>query len=311
MKKIIALLMLACIITSCQFLPTKKEQVNLPTIYTGQKGIALEFLANAPPSEIYENSPFDIILKVHNQGATDIRGGMLILGVEEQNVELTTQKDLRFDLAGKSMYNPEGVYDMKQFRANAKELGPSVAKSYSTTITATACYAYKTSATSIVCIDTDLLGSVKNKPCSTTALSYGSGQGAPVAVTSVIPKMMPHEDTAKITPQFTISVANRGGGDTIAADKIYPACTGQKIGPESWNVVRISTILSDQILQCQPETLTLKPGENTAICTLPAGISKTMGTYTAPLSIELNYGYMSQKVKSMTIIKPVVAGYII
>jgi len=309
MKKTIALLLIIVTITGCQFMPVKKEQIAVPDIHTGVNGVTLEFLENAPPAEIYEERPFDIIVKVHNQGANDIRGGMLLIGVEEQNVELAGQKDTRFDLAGKSAYNPEGVFDMKQFRATARKLGPAAGKIYPTTVTATACYAYKTAATALVCIDTDLLGIVKNKPCKTSTQSHGSGQGAPVAVTSVVPKMLPHADPDMITPEFTISIANRGVGDVVAGEKIYEACSGKKLGQESWNAVKISASLSDQYLECKPSVLKIVTGENKAVCTITGGISKELGTYLAPLSIELDYGYMSRKVKSMSIIRLLGSSY--
>ncbi|MEM4263393.1 MAG: hypothetical protein QW666_00675 [Candidatus Woesearchaeota archaeon] len=307
-KTITTLLIIAVLITSCQFMPVKKEQVKVTDIYVGTKGVTLDFLENAPPAEVYEESLFDIILKVHNQGANDVRGGMLAIGIEEQNVILE-QRDARFDLAGKSSFNPEGTYEMKQFRATARKLGPYAGNNYPTTITATACYAYKTSATTLVCIDTDLLGVVKNKACKPMTQNYGSGQGAPVSVISVVPKMIPHTDKEKIIPEFIISIANPGGGNVVASEHIYDACTGKSIEPENWNKVKISAMLSDQMLTCVPDTIMMQAGENKAVCALPSGIDKALGTYTAPLSVELNYGYMKRIVKPITITRTMLELY--
>ncbi len=306
MKNIILLITLGLLITGCQFMPTKQGQIAVPDIHSGEKGITLAFLDNAPPSDIYEGGPFDIILKVQNAGASDVRGGMLIIGVEEQNIELISPNSERFDLAGKSVYSPEGTYDLIQFRAIAKKLGASATKSYTTTITVDACYTYQTAATATVCIDTDIFGLVKNKPCSVTTQKYSSGQGAPISVITVVPKIIPNIDPEMVTPEFTISISNPGQGDAVASEKIYAACKGQQIGAENWNAIKISATLSDQPLQCIPETITLMPGENKAVCTLPSGISKTMGTYSAPLSVVLDYGYMTKKIKTMNILKPAV-----
>lgn len=306
MKQIITIILFSLLITSCQFNPLKKEQIEAVDIHTGRSGVTLEFMENAPPNEVYEEKPFDIIVKVHNKGANAVVGGMLIMGVEDQNVDLRTEKDARFDLIGKSEFNPEGVFELKTFRAYAKNLGPSIAKQYTTTITATACYQYKTSATALVCIDTDLLNAVKDKPCTTRTESYASGQGAPLSVVSVTPKMMPHEDDEYITPEFTIILSNPGGGDVVDSDKVYEACTGKKVGREDWNKVTLQASISEQPLECLPETIILRAGENKVVCTLASGIEKIKGTYTAPLSIDLEYGYMSRKIKTTDILKPVI-----
>lgn len=305
MRKILVLILITILIAGCQFVP-KKTTISTVDIHSGTKGVTIEFLENAPPAEVYEAGPFDIILKVKNAGASDIRGGMLIVGVEEQNIELRSQNSERFDLAGKSEYNPEGEYEILQFGAIARELGSLVTKSYTSTITVDACYAYKTLATAFVCIDTDLMGLNKNKPCTVTAQKYSSGQGAPISVIAVTPRMMPNPDPEMITPEFTISISNPGGGDAVASEKIYAACKGQQIGAENWNAIKISASISDQILQCRPEILKLAPGENKAVCTLSGGISKTLGTYSAPASITLDYGYMTKKIKTIDIIKPAV-----
>jgi hypothetical protein len=73
-----------------------------------------------------------------------------------------------------------------------------------------------------------------------------------------------------------------------------------------WNVADARVYLSDKgsQLDCAPKLvstsqdkagyikLSRKEGEkNTVKCRLKEGISKTKGTYTAPLLIELDYGY--------------------
>jgi hypothetical protein len=299
MKKIIFCLILTLFLTSCGIISQKKEQIKIPGVHEGTKGVVLSFLPNAPPTELYEDKFFDIMVDIQNKGAADINNGMLVLGLEEQQVSLESAGDARFDLDGKSIYNPEGSREIKEFRAKTKMLLPGI-EAYETAITATACYPYKTEATAIVCIDTDLAGRVKTKPCQTRRISLAGGQGAPIAITSVEPKMMPHEDIEKIQPEFLIKIQNLGAGQAMTREKVYDACSGKPLGSEAWNRLQVRAQLSEQPLRCLPETVRITE-DTTVLCTLEEGISKAQGTYTAPLSIEADYGYLDRAVKKVKI----------
>ncbi|MBW3001752.1 hypothetical protein KY338_01160 [Candidatus Woesearchaeota archaeon] len=301
MKKIIFCLIIALFLTSCGLVQQKKEEIKIPGVHEGTKGIVLEFLTNSPPAEIYEERVFQILVDVQNKGAADVSNGMLVLGTEEQQISIESEKDTRFDLDGKSVFNPEGSKDIKEFRAKSKLLITGI-ESHETAITATACYPYKTEATALVCIDTDLAGMVKTKPCKTQRISMAGGQGAPVAITSVEPKMMTHEDIEKIQPEFLIKVQNLGAGQALLKEKTYDACTGKALGSETWNRVQVRATLSETPLTCKPETVKLS-GDTTVLCVLEQGIEKTKGTYTAPLSIEVEYGYLDRAVKKVNIKK--------
>ena len=301
MKKIIFCLILALFLTSCGLVSPKKEQIKVPDVHEGKKGIVLSFLPNAPPTDIYEERLFEIMIDVQNKGAVDIKNGMLVLGAEEQQVSFKSEKDARFDLDGKSVFNPEGSKTIKEFQAESKLLIAGI-EAYDTAITATACYPYKTEATALMCIDTDLAGRIKTKPCKTQTVSLSGGQGAPIAVYSVEPKMMIHEDPEKIQPEFLIKIQNLGTGQALLREKVYEACSGKPLGPEIWNRLQLTAMLSDMPLKCRPETVRLTE-DTTVICTLEEGIDRTQGTYLAPLSIEVNYGYLDRVVKKINIKK--------
>ena len=301
MKKIIFCLILALFLTSCGIMGQKKEQIKVPDIHEGTKGVVLSFLPNAPPAELYEEKLFKIMINVQNAGAVDIKNGMLVIGIEEQQVSLESASDARFDLDGKSIFNPEGSKTIKEFKAKSKLLIPGI-EAYDTAVTATACYPYKTEATALVCIDTDLAGMVKTKPCKTQKISLSGGQGAPIAITSVEPKMMTHDDPEKIQPEFVIKIQNQGTGQAMTREKVFDACTGKALGKDAWNRLQLRAQLSDIPLTCRPETVRLTE-DTTVICTLDAGIDKAQGTYTAPLSIELDYGYLDRAVKKINIKK--------
>lgn len=300
--KIFCIILALIILTSCQYLPTRKEQIAIPEVHTGTQGIALEFLTDLPPSELYENNYFEILLKISNKGASEVKRGMLVLGIEEQQIIIEGEKDHKFDLKGKSTFNPEGDFEITQFRGKVRQLIPEISQ-HSTFITATACYPYKTEATAIVCIDTDIADVMRTKPCKPAKKTYSGGQGAPIAVKTVEPKMMTHTDPEKIKPEFLITIQNAGTGKAMATDKIYDACTGTPLGQDKWDAVEIKAMLSDQQLNCRPEKIKISQADTVIICSLEEGIDKYLGTYMAPLSIELEYGYLNKILKSINIKK--------
>jgi len=303
MKKIILCIMLSIFLTSCGTIAsyTQKTQIKVPDVHKGTQGVMLEFLKDMPPSEIYEDRYFEAGIKIQNKGAVDILRGMLVIGVEEQQMISEGPSDERFDLVGKSVYNPEGSQDILRFKIKTRPLEPKV-EHYPTEITATACYPYKTEATALMCIDTDILNIVKTKPCTPRMQGFSGGQGAPIAVVSVEPKMLVHADPERVQPEFYIKLQNVGQGNAMMKDRVYDACSGKSLGPEAWNVVELNAYLSDTPLNCRPEKIKLAR-EARVICTLDEGIDKTKGTYTAPLSIEVNYGYMDRLVKRVEIKK--------
>ena len=293
-------MMLAIFLSSCGYITTK-EQIKIPAVHKGTQGVILSFLKDMPPSELYEDRSFEIGIKIQNKGATNILRGMLAFGVEEQQIITEGPTDERFDLEGKSVFNPEGSQDIVRFRIKTRKLVPQL-EHYPTEIIATACYQYKTEATALVCIDPDLTGIVKTKPCAVKKQTFSGGQGAPVAVVSVEPKMLFHKDTAKIQPEFYITLQNVGQGDAMIKDKLYDACSGKSLGTESWNIVELNAHLSETALNCRPDKIKLTR-ETRVVCTLEEGIDKSKGAYTAPLSIEVNYGYIDRIVKKVEIKK--------
>ena len=301
MKKTIIFLILLTFLTSCGVISQSKEQIQIPEVHSGTQGIVLEFMEGMPPNEIYQGRHFEIMLNIYNKGAADIKGGMLKISTEAQQISIEGERDLRFDIEGKSVFNPEGTQTRKSFRAQAQPLIAQI-ETYNTPITATACYPYHTEATALMCIDTDIAGMVKNKPCRPTTQVMTGGQGGPVAITSVEPKMTTHKDPEKIQPEFLIKLQNKGTGQAMKSLKVYDACTGKPLGQDSWNVVEISAEMSDTPLTCKPEIIRIST-DTTVICSFEQGIEKNRGTYTAPLSIKLNYGYMDRIVKNIQVKK--------
>ncbi|MBD3361279.1 hypothetical protein GF358_00650 [Candidatus Woesearchaeota archaeon] len=301
-KKIICLTMLFILIgcTGMRF-PKNKEAIPVPDIHQGTTAIEMQYTEGMPPKEIFEKQLFEIGLELQNKGATDIQNGIFNLAVNEQFITLLDEQMTRFNIKGKSVYNPIGGKEQIRIKAQSRELGRQIS-GQSTTLIANACYQYQTKATILTCIDPQPLKK-ETKVCTVQSQSTPQGQGGPIAVTNIEPKMMPHQNPDKIKPAYVITIKNLGNGQVIEPNTIYDACTGRNIGKENYDILLINALLSNEILNCEPQTLKLRQNENKILCESTAGIPKTAGNYQTPITIELEYGYIQTIPKTIRIAK--------
>jgi len=293
-KKIslIFILIVVVFLSGCELIGTG-ETPSEKDFRTGSNGLTISFLPNAPPDEVYEENPFSVGILLKNEGACEVRNGIVSFSVEERYVEISNyENSVRFNLDGKSFATPGGDQETKFLKAKTKTIEGQSEKR-ETTIIASLCYPYKTIADASVCIDPDIYGlKTMNKICSVKDISLPA-QGAPVAVTKIESKMLSAENDDYIKPQFIIHVKNVNNGEVIKKEKFQDACSSNSIGIDDINVIDIKAELSGQMLECSPGTLKLKDGEDSIRCVLEEGIPKERGTYTSPLVIELEYGYMN------------------
>lgn len=305
MKKTIALVLFLVFLSGCQvgFLQ-RKETMYLPEVKTGVQGLELYLTPGSPPPEVYENSKFNALFVLSNLGAHDIEDGVYSVSYEPQYVYLAKQQAQgRFAVRGKSEFNPQGQEMLVNLNFDTKPLGQQI-QAYTTTITFNACYPYQTNAPIIVCIDTDITGKRSDKVCIPKIQALAGGQGAPVAVTMIEPRMLPSDVPGRVVPEFVLTIRNLGKGEVMKSELYPEACSGRPLGEENWNIVSVSATLSDEPLSCAPEKIKLKLGGDTkVVCRLDKGIDSRLGTYTAPLSVTLDYGYMTSISTQVKIMK--------
>jgi len=155
---------------------------------------------------------------------------------------------------------------------------------------ATSCYMYTTFAAPLVCIDPQPYAETR-KVCSPAMASWSGGQGAPLAVTSVTQESTPR------TAVFHITVRNVGGGtvfDPGQLEKCSPYFPGGAKASDKdafWiGEVRIGTTsIRDR---CTPDgRVRLNNGQAEFTCSYPIEYAELNSAYTAPLVVELWYGY--------------------
>ena len=312
------------ILAGCQGFSLQGNKGAAGEIYSGFEGLRIEFLKNTPPPRVFEESQFPVVLRIRNLGAYSItKAGdkdiyaVLSLGVERdynsiinlEESERVKKSDIpsqaKFYLEGRSAANPRGDEEIIAYTAKTKKIDPQSERRTSTLL-ASVCYPYKTKLTATVCIDTDAVG-IKQKPksCAVSDLFFDNGQGAPAGVTKIETRMVPSDD--KIRPQFIIHIENRGRGEVIKDDSIDMMCSEEGATPDTrnqaYNTISFKAYLSGtdekSLLDCEPK---LTQGSSDAYvklfkkkdfvrCTVKEGISKDIDAYSAPLNIEMDYGY--------------------
>jgi hypothetical protein len=215
-----------------------------------------------------------------------------------KNVLKATGDLCKIEIKGKSIYSPVGDEEFITLTAETKRISAQ-SETHPSTIFATACYPYNTILGTSVCIDTDIIGEVRGKKvCDIKDLTFSEGQGAPVAVTKIETRMLPDVDVNKVKPHFIIFIENKGNGEVVNSSKLGEACSSSGLNYTDFNTLTISASLPQGDLKCSEKTdeavsteVRLREKEAMVRCTLEDGIDIGRDAYTAPLKIELNYGY--------------------
>ena len=318
------------VITGCDG-GKKRDSLTDADIRKGTDGLTMEFLQNAPPLNVFEGGSFPISLKIKNIGAFDIgdnpdtkniveQSGIVVLGFEKASVDIKNP-EIDVNISGKSIFNQKGDEDVKSVNADAKKIGGQ-SETMPSTIFATACYPYKTILDASVCIDTDVIGQRRGqKACTIKELDFGDGQGAPLAITKIETRMLPQDktppDKSTIKPHFIIHIKNSGNGQVIRREAktedgkppvniLERVCSSEPLSymkGKDFNTFNVKATLSGVILDCTPDDkinpgvteARLKDKEDMIRCTYEDskgnGIDIELDAYTAPLKIELDYGY--------------------
>ena len=119
-----------------------------------------------------------------------------------------------------------------------------------------------------ICIDTDPYGSKPNpKVCSAQAKDLSGGQGGPVSVTRVEPKMLVSD--GYVRPQFAITLQNSDVGSVIQYGQIATLCSSGAPARQDINTVDLAQIQFSQYsigdFTCEPK---ITPNRTSKPCSL-------------------------------------------
>ncbi len=317
----IAVIALAMLASGCDSSSKKSYAITSKEFKKGTDGLSIEFLKGTPPTEAFEDSLFQLGIKVHNKGAYNPENAYLSIGIENDYMCLgdctEKEKDSLFEIPGdeikgKSLFNPVGGMFIKKYNIKTKKID-SMSNQHRSLIYASLCYSYSTELVTDVCIDPDPVNiNKKEKSCNVESKAF-SGQGAPVAITKVDVKMIPVSENA-VRPEFLIYVKNMGNGNIISEESVKKACTAESMSSYELGYVKLKSFAFSSYeyesgnngdIVCFPEKLKIaKDKENYFRCRLRAGDKIGSGSsedgnaikgdaFTTQLSIALSYGYFS------------------
>lgn len=287
-------ILLITIISGCSSSSTQKSDFSNDKYFTGNQGIVLSFLPDAPPIKLFKGDDLVVMVQYYNKGATDVNGGTIYLtGYDTKYITLSPSQ-ININAVGKSINNPDGnIPYIETSKSNSIRM-PEDTDSFRQKIQATACYKYKTTASAEICIAPNSYITLQNPVCEVKpTIGLAGGQGGPVAVTKVEQEIMGNR------VQFKIFFQNVGGGTVMDQYAISNCHTSLEItDADKVDIVRVS--FSDKTLTCQPDNpIMLQNGQGFVYCYYSGDIGKS--AYITQLKVELEYGYRSSIEKEITI----------
>jgi len=280
-------------LVGCDIAGFGQKQPEIPKIVdtlVGTQGVVVDFVSL--PSSVLMCQNMNIEVEMKNLGGFKADGDFIFI-VEEGFLKPEGSKRGRFSIEGKTQYNPLGEVQRKSLKVTGQSL-PSQLETLNTPIIFQACYPYKTFLSAQICLDAQ---KEDRKNCVPKTLTFANGQGAPVAITKVEPRMLPEDDGVR--PVVVMSVANVGGGRIVSESQVSTICSGTKTS-DVLNKISVSARLGGEDMECRPKMLPFEIGKDVQVMCIAKNVAKD-SSYETILTAELGYGYVTTSTRLITI----------
>lgn len=308
--KLTIFLILVFLITGCDLLGGGGGDDIKKDIYVGTEGVKVDIYDL--PYEVNENEEIPFIVRIENKGPYETRG-RFVVSTEKDYMNIKGQGNfvlVDFSLSGKTIMNDFDDFEIFNIPLIAGTLDP-LSELHETYISTYTCYEYQGLGYADVCIDTDPYEVAdSDKSCSVqSSISLGEGQGGPVVIEKIEPKMLIQDNI--IRPQFKIYIQNRGQGTVIQKGSVSQVCSRDSLNVATYNTLSLTEVevsgkkLSAGQIECVPRYLQLRDEQDFVTCTVieSQGIPRTMLSYSSPLKIQIDYGYTEAITKEISIKK--------
>jgi hypothetical protein len=306
----LVLIIISLFLAGCESMrrPGAKPEDVEEDVHRGIRGIVMKFVQNLPPNRMFDTDALTIMVEMENKGASDLTGSKCYLHLAgfDQFIfpGLGSYPQECGMLDERSIYNPDGGFDNKQFSLPAYSIMlPDGIDSLKQRFVVHACYYYETKARPIVCLNPRLYDiRAAEEACIVKDVPMGGGQGAPVSVSKVDVNMM------KDKVMFTIEVSNVGGGAVFDRHTSRINKCPHLLGYEDIDIVDYRVDIESAgayLINCKPQItgqnkVRLNNNKAKIICTF--GVSGNTA-FTTPLKIDLYYNYLDSVSKEIEIIK--------
>lgn len=237
--------------------------------YQGVKGVTMELNDKTIPKTVFQNEQFNAFVKLQNEGAFNVTNGLFLIVIDPYYLTSLSSKEWTVNLTGKSYTDQKGAMDGYTFLLTANPI-EGQRESPTTKVVFSLCYPYHTKFVSDVCLDSDPYSmDVRKKSCISKILTF-SGQGAPVAVTQIEPRMSIKFDANNVSwvaPSFKITLKNLGQGMVMRPNASMGKLRDQCMQRQLTNEINITVRLFNDTLNCTPAVLRFDQGEAIAYCT--------------------------------------------
>lgn len=290
----------------------KENEIVVKDIYSGSKGVDIEFIPNMPPLKLYQEEEFQIAVKITNKGAYQVRNGIINIAgdpgyINFENSKLTYTDT--FALEEKTEFQPFDDQTIIDVETKA-EFADNSFTEHDSSLLITLCYDYKAIFNNEVCIDPDIYNLKPNeKNCKVEKIG-SSGQGGPVGISNVEVSMTKKYES--MYPKIKMTITNFGKGEVINKNSINNYCSSKDIDKTSLNIIKIKNIemgdFSINDFTCTPDMNNIRLKEKNVVvtCSLKEGspkrIDENIPSYLTNLMVELEYGYSLSKMKTITVI---------
>jgi len=260
---------------------------------TGTDGVVLSFV-DSGISEYHADEEYSMVLEVRNRGTyPENDDDSLPVDIYFTGFDRDLLPDLDYAavdvIGGKTPTNPEGgleYYDIDfyvRMYADDDEIEQD--------IKATACYPYSTKAPIDVCVDPNPVENEEDS-CTPGVLEYSSGQGAPIAITSVTAQSL------KGKVRYAIEFQNVGTGTVYDGGTDRSTCLNPELSAK--DIVWVDGVyLGDYTMDCTPsDRVRLVNGVGRMSCSLD-GLDIDEPSYITSLGVQLSYTYKNSIVKKV------------
>ncbi len=260
--------------------------------YNFKQGIAevnLKFLDNAPPDKIYPLSKFKIILELDNQAAYDITNGKVSLVGIVSDYFIIDEPEKELDtLQGRSMLNPSGDKVHVEFSGTSRQPFAN-AKEYKNNYFLLLRYSSKMNFGATICIHPGLYD-MYDSGCKTEKSKSFSGQGAPLAITSLEQIIYPSGVGAEV--EYRMLVKNRGKGKVTTVTFHEAKLGGEPMEECAFRQEDGTTLNTAKFSEKKQEAM--------LICKT---FLKDQSSYLTTLSADFSYDYVLEEKHTLNLVK--------
>jgi len=290
MRKIIIIsLILLLFIAGCKFsdikekVPVKTTTKGKADFVGGTKGTEVQIVSPVKDGKAYVNQPFQIAIKVSNEGETETEGTICVSGLNPKYFLGFTGCDCQdFALEGQTKLEGETIEGEDEILTfEGGEVVAGDLKKF--TVTSTTRYDYKTYGIIKACVKKEAY-SDEGCQISPTTNVVKSASSAPITISKITEEIIPQSDDS-INMIFNIEISNSGRGDIFSLDASKSECEASE---DDEKIIELRLINAPGRAICDP--VKLREDEAIARCTV-TDVEVFEESYEPEITLELEYAY--------------------